>query len=101
MPTYTAAREMTIAAEADHCFEVLTDYEHLPEWQSRVIECRVLERDELGRGSVVEYVIDVRVRRIHYRLRQLYRERRWVGSEYLGGDLHDVGGEWSFQPAGP
>jgi len=58
----------------------------------------VLERDAHGRGTVVEYEVDARVRRVRYRLRQLYDEPRRLGSEYLGGDFRAFEGEWRFEP---
>jgi ribosome-associated toxin RatA of RatAB toxin-antitoxin module len=60
----------------------------------------VLERDARGRGTVVEYEVDARVRRVRYRLRQIYDEPRRLGSEYLGGDFRDFAGEWRFEPRG-
>ena len=58
----------------------------------------MLERDDQGRGAVVEYEVDARVKRVHYRLRQVYDEPHRLGSEYLGGDFRDFAGEWRFAP---
>ena len=57
------------------------------ERQSRVVECRVLARDDDGLATEVEYAIDAKLRTVRYRLRHLYRAPEWIGSEYLGGDL--------------
>ncbi len=100
MPVYEATREIEIGAQPASCFAVLTDYERMPEWQSRVSACRVLARDESGRGSEVEYEIDVKLRTVRYRLRHLYDEPSWIGSEYLGGDFRDFAGDYRFAPAG-
>jgi ribosome-associated toxin RatA of RatAB toxin-antitoxin module len=78
----------------------LTDFERLPEWQGAVRGVRVLARDERGRGSVVEYEVDARVKTVRYRLRQIYDEPRRLASEYLGGDFRDFCGEWRFEPVG-
>ena len=56
----------------------------------------MLERDERGRGAVVEYVVDARVKTVRYRLRQIYDEPALMASEYLGGDFRDFAGEWRF-----
>ncbi len=101
MPAYGECRATDIGASPQACFDALIDYERLPEWQRAVREVRVLERDDEGRGSVVEYVVDVRVRTVRYTLRQIYDEPRRVGSEYLGGDFRDFAGEWRFEDAGP
>jgi ribosome-associated toxin RatA of RatAB toxin-antitoxin module len=97
MPVYEAIREIEIAAQPADCFAVLTDYERLPQWQSRVSECRVLARDEAGRGSEVEYAIDAKLRTVRYRLRHSYNEPGWVGSDYLGGDFRDFAGDYRFE----
>ena len=97
MPSYGDCHSAEITGSPQACFDALIDYERLPEWQGAVKEVRVLERDERGRGSVVEYVVDARVRTVRYTLRQIYDEPHRLGSEYLGGDFRDFGGEWRFQ----
>ena len=96
MPGYGELQTATIAASPQECFDALTDYESLPRWQRAVCEARVLERDTRGRGLVVEYVVDVRVKKVRYRLRQIYDEPARLASEYLGGDFRDFCGEWRF-----
>ena len=98
MPAYGECRTADIRTTPQACFDALTDYERLPEWQGAVRSVRVLERDAHGRGTVVEYEVDARVRRVRYRLRQLYDEPRRLGSEYLGGDFRAFEGEWRFEP---
>ncbi|HEY8406642.1 MAG TPA: SRPBCC family protein, partial [Gaiellaceae bacterium] len=100
MPSYGECQTAEIAAPPQRCFDALTDFERLPEWQRAVREVRVLERDDEGRGSVVEYVVDARVKSVRYRLRQIYDEPRRLASEYLGGDFRDFSGEWRFEPRG-
>jgi ribosome-associated toxin RatA of RatAB toxin-antitoxin module len=57
---------------------------------------RVLERDARGRGTVVEYEVDAKVKTVKYRLRQVYDAPHRLGSEYLGGDFKNFSGEWRF-----
>ena len=64
------------------------------------IDDGMLERNAEGRGTVVEYEVDARFKRVRYRLRQLYDEPRRLASEYLGGDFRDFCGEWRFEPTG-
>jgi ribosome-associated toxin RatA of RatAB toxin-antitoxin module len=99
-PLYADCRTAIVDASAQACFDALTDYERLPEWQGAVRAARVLERDAEGRGAVVEYEVDARVKTVRYRLRQIYDEPRRLASEYLGGDFRDFRGEWRFEPAG-
>ena len=56
----------------------------------------VLERDAQGRGTVVEYEVDAKLKRARYRLRQVYDRPDRLGCEYLGGDFRDFSGEWRF-----
>jgi len=97
MPSYGECHTAEIDAPPEACFEALTDYERLPDWQGAVRAARVLERDDQGRGSVVEYQVDARVKTVRSKLRQVYDEPRSVGSEYLGGDFRDFSGEWRFE----
>jgi ribosome-associated toxin RatA of RatAB toxin-antitoxin module len=97
MPPYGDCRTAEIRATPQACFDALTDYERLPQWQGAVREARVLERDAHGRGTIVDYEIDARVKRVRYRLRQLYDEPVRLGSEYLGGDFRSFAGEWRFE----
>ncbi len=85
-----------IAATPQECFSALTDYERLPEWQGAVKRIDVLERDAQGRGTVVEYEVDAKVKSVRYRLRQVYDEPHRLGSEYLSGDFENFSGEWRF-----
>jgi ribosome-associated toxin RatA of RatAB toxin-antitoxin module len=98
VPSYGDCRTAEIAASPQACFDALTDYERLPEWQGAVKEARILERDKQGRGAVVAYEVDARFKTVRYRLRQVYDEPTRVASEYLGGDFRDFAGEWRFQP---
>jgi ribosome-associated toxin RatA of RatAB toxin-antitoxin module len=96
VPVYEATQEIDIAASAEACFGVLTDYERMPEWSSRMSECRVLALDEDGLAEEVEYAIDAVLRTVRYRLRQCYRAPHWIGSEYLGGDFRHFDGGYEL-----
>jgi ribosome-associated toxin RatA of RatAB toxin-antitoxin module len=98
MASYGDCRTADVDATPQACFDALTDFERLPEWQGAVRSARVLERDEQGRGTVVEYEVDARFKTVRYTLRQLYDEPHRLASEYLGGDFRDFCGEWRFGP---
>ena len=100
MASYGECQTAEIDATPQQCFDLLTDYERLPEWQGAVRSAEILERDDQGRGAVVEYEVDARVKTVRYRLRQVYDEPRRLASEYLGGDFRDFSGEWRFLPGG-
>ncbi|HJS93676.1 MAG TPA: SRPBCC family protein [Solirubrobacteraceae bacterium] len=97
MPVYEANREIEIATSPASCFSLLTDYEQMPQWQTRVRRCRVLSRNREGLGREVEYEIDATLRTVRYRLRHLYRRPHWIGSEYLGGDFRCLEGEYALR----
>jgi ribosome-associated toxin RatA of RatAB toxin-antitoxin module len=96
MPDYGECQTLDVDASPQACFDALTDYERLPEWQGAVKAIHVLERDAEGRGTVVAYEVDARVKTVRYRLRQVYEEPHRLASEYLGGDFRDFSGEWRF-----
>jgi ribosome-associated toxin RatA of RatAB toxin-antitoxin module len=98
VPPYGDCRSIEIAAAPETCFDTLADVGRLPEWQRAVCDVEILERGADGRPTVVEYVVDARVKRVRYRLRQFYEPPRVVRSEYLGGDFRDFSGEWRFLP---
>ena len=94
MGSYGDCRTIEVDATPERCFALMTDYERIPSWQGAVRKVEVLERDEEGRGSVVAYEVDAKVKTVRYRLRQVYDEPRRIASEYLGGDFRDFSGEW-------
>jgi ribosome-associated toxin RatA of RatAB toxin-antitoxin module len=96
MPSYRGEQEVEIAAPPQQCFDALTDYEHLHEWQRAVRSARVLERQ--GNSELVEYEVDAQVTTLRYRLRQTYEEPRLIDSEYAGGSLRSMSGRWTFDP---
>lgn len=100
MPSYHRRHEAEVEASPRACFEVLTDYERIPEWQGPVKRCEVLACDPQGRGSLVEFEIDAKLRSITYRLRYVYDEPRSVTNEYCGGDLRELEGGWTFEDRG-
>lgn len=100
MAGYSASRTTEVRASAQACFDALADLDAMPEWQSSLKEVKVEERDAQGRGTVVEYALDAKVRTVRYRLRLDYDEPRRIGSEYLDGDFTNLEAEWRFEPAG-
>ena len=100
MGAYGDCRTIEVGAPPERCFALMTDYERMPSWQGALRSVRVLERDEQGRGSDVEYEVDAKLKVVRYRLRQVYEEPHRLASEYLGGDFRDFSGEWRFLEAG-
>jgi ribosome-associated toxin RatA of RatAB toxin-antitoxin module len=98
MARYGDCQSTEIAASPEQCYAALTDFENLPSWQGAVRRVDVRERDDQGRGAVVEYEIDAKVKTVRYTLRQVHEPPGRLGCEYLGGDFRDFSGEWRFSP---
>ena len=97
MPSYGECQSILIQSTPEACFDALTDYERLPSWQRAVRSAPVLERDAQGRGTVVQYEVDAKLKRVRYRLRQIPERPDRLGCEYLDGDFRDFSGEWRFR----
>jgi ribosome-associated toxin RatA of RatAB toxin-antitoxin module len=100
MSATEAEQSAHIHAGPQACFEAIADFESYPEWQTAVKRCEVLERDEQGRGRLVETVIDAKLREVRYRLRYEFEPPHRVWWDYVEGDVHSVEGEFVFEPEG-
>jgi ribosome-associated toxin RatA of RatAB toxin-antitoxin module len=100
MPLYKGSHETILPAPPEAAFAVLTDYEHLPDWQGPLQRCEVLSRYDDGLGREVRYEVDVKVRRVSYTLRHDYDRPERIGSDYLKGDFKRFEGDWELRPHG-
>ena len=100
MPLYEGSHETILAAPPEAAFAVLTDYEHLPDWQGPLQRCEVLSRYDDGLGREVRYEVDVKVRRVKYTLRHDYDRPERIGSAYVEGDFRRFEGDWQLRPHG-
>jgi ribosome-associated toxin RatA of RatAB toxin-antitoxin module len=88
----------TIAATPKEIFEALLDFEAYPQWQAGVLETKVLERDEQGRGSLVEMYVDAKIRKVRFTVRYHYDEPNGLSWDYVSGDLKDNQGRYTLAP---
>ncbi|TAM84506.1 MAG: hypothetical protein EPN43_12435 [Jatrophihabitans sp.] len=88
-----AAREDVIAA--------LLDFDSYTDWQAGMLECTVKERDAEGRGSLVEIYVDAKVKKIRYTVRYHYDLPDSLGWDYVGGDLKECRGTYTFAEKDP
>ena len=95
-----AEQTVEIAGTPEDCFAAITAYETFPDWQAAVADCEVLERDAEGRGSVVEYTVDAKVKRVRYRLSYHYDEPHGITWDYLEGDVKSIDGHYAFEDLG-
>jgi len=96
MPDYRGRQEAELAASPQECFDALTDYERLPDWQRAVKSARVLEHGP--EHDVVEYEVDAKLTTLKYRLKQCYDEPALIDSEYVDGAFRSMSGRWTFEP---
>ena len=69
-----AREHTTIQASVETCFRTLTDFESYPSWAGDLKEAIVIERDDAGQATVVEYRAAAMGRSTTYRLRYDYTE---------------------------
>lgn len=67
-----AQEQIRIDATVQRCFATLVDFERYPEWVGDLKEVTVVERDDEGRGSVVEFRAAGMGRSTTYQLRYDY-----------------------------
>ena len=89
-----------IDAEPSRCFDAVSAFETYPDWMPAFTSVRVLERDEQGRGVVVEFRIDAKLREVRYVLRHRFDVPERISWDYLEGDAKSIDGEWRFEGAG-
>lgn len=98
MPSYSARQTATVSASPQQCFDALTDYERLPEWQSGLKTATVVE--SLPDGAIVDYELDAKVRTVRYRLRLTYDEPTAIDGTVVSGDFKRLDAGWRFTPSG-
>jgi hypothetical protein len=95
---HSAEQSAEIDAPPAACFDAITDYETFPEWQRAVRAVEVRDRDAEGRGEIVRFDIDAKVRRLSYTLHYRYDAPARIWWEFLEGDGVDhVEGEFLFE----
>jgi uncharacterized membrane protein len=87
-----------VKAPVDKVIGALTDFESFPEWQSAVMECEVLERDDEGRGSRIRMKVDAKIRKVEYVVRYTYDLPNGFSWEQESGDLKENTGVYRFAP---
>lgn len=98
MAADTDALTDVVKASPEAIVKALTDFEAYPQWQSGVLECTVKERDENGRGTLVEMYVDAKIRKIRYRVRYFYDlDNGRLGWDYVDGDLQECLGRYEMK----
>jgi hypothetical protein len=95
-----AEHQTLITGSPQQCFDALTDYDSMTEWQSSIKRCEVRLVDAEGRGKEVYWELDAKVRSVAYTLSYSYESPSWIGYTYVEGDISDVQGEYTFEDRG-
>lgn len=89
-----------VAASVDDCCAVLLDFPSYPSWSGPTTACRVLERDEQGRGRIVEMEIDMKLKTLRYVLEYHYDLPRRATWRLVEGDVSSIEGSYEFERIG-
>jgi len=86
-----------VKASPDDIIAAMLDFDSYPDWQSGMLECTVKERDEQGRGSLVEFYVDAKIKKIRYLTRYFYDlDDGRFGWDYVSGDLKECTGRYDL-----
>jgi uncharacterized protein YndB with AHSA1/START domain len=96
------AERMIIRATPERCFDILTDFEHYPDWAADIKAVTVANADEQGRPGQVTFRAAAFGRSTSYTLAYDYgnapRQLSWV---QVDGDLtRRLDGAYTFEAAG-
>jgi len=95
--TETVASEIEIDAEASRVFDVLCAFEAYPSWARSIREATVLEEDEKGRATKVEFhVAPGPLTQMRYILHYTYPDGA-IAWDYVEGDLRDICGSYALE----
>jgi ribosome-associated toxin RatA of RatAB toxin-antitoxin module len=95
--TESVRGDIDIEAEAGEILDVILDFTSYPEWSSNVKEVTIEKADDEGRGTLVRYRVDAKVREVTYRLAYEYSDLPASFSWTLeDGDLEELSGSYAF-----
>jgi len=96
----TAHEEVLVAASPSMCFGIAADFEEYPSWADDVKDVNVLERDDAGRATRVEYRASALGRSIRYVLDYEFADapRAFSWSLVEGDMLRSLDGTYAFAP---
>jgi uncharacterized membrane protein len=94
-----ASERIRIDAPADRCFDVAIDFESYPEWAKDVKSAVIIEEDDEGRGTKVEFRAAALGRSVRYILEYDYSEAPTSFSwHFVEGDmLRRLDGTYRFE----
>lgn len=95
--TETVASEIDIAASPDTVLRVLCEFESYPKWARSMKAANVIERDDAGRATKVEFhVAPGLLPEVRYILAYRYDDGV-LAWDYVEGDLKDIHGSYRVE----
>ena len=86
-----------VKATALEIFEVATDFQAYPEWNSNIKRVEIKETDEEGRATQVFYEVDAKVKTITYTLEYDYSDAPDSFSwDLVDGNVKELSGSYAF-----
>jgi uncharacterized membrane protein len=86
-----------IKATTDEIFEVATDFEAYPEWNTNIKKVEIKETDDEGYATHVWYQVDAKVKTLTYTLAYDYSDAPNSFSwSLLDGDVKELSGSYTF-----
>jgi uncharacterized protein YndB with AHSA1/START domain len=89
-----------IDAPLRRVWEEVEDVLAAPEWQGGLVAVMPLERDEMGRPTLVESESDIKVRHVKTEVRFAYEAPTRLTWRQEKGDLKSVEGSWTLEDLG-
>jgi ribosome-associated toxin RatA of RatAB toxin-antitoxin module len=89
-----------IDATPGECFAAIVDFPEYPNWSSVITTTHVLDTDADGLPRTVEFELDMKIKTIRYVLEYAYERPGRVTWKLVEGDVADVEGAYTFEPAG-
>jgi ribosome-associated toxin RatA of RatAB toxin-antitoxin module len=94
----SASQEILIATTPEVLFDVIVDYDRYPEFVPSVKACRTTRS---GSDALVEYEVDLGLKKIRYTLRHREERPRHVSWSLESGEWMKVSnGSWHLEPEG-
>ncbi|MEA2497658.1 MAG: hypothetical protein QOH26_63 [Actinomycetota bacterium] len=86
-----------VNATAEEIFDVATDFEAYPDWNSNIKKAEVKKKDSQGRATEVWYEVDAKVKTVQYTLKYSYSKAPEHFSWSLkSGDVKKLTGSYTF-----
>ncbi len=86
-----------VSATAEEIFQVATDFEAYPEWNSNIKRVEIKETDDEGRATQVFYEVDAKVKTVTYTLAYDYSNAPGSFSwDLVDGSVKELSGSYVF-----